>query len=293
VRAVVAIGIGLGLALLWPYSPLLGQSSLRYASEGTPFGKAPLHDFKNLYWVALPCAAYVSLRLRKHAFWILGFLATLGALKLWRTMGYDYGNRYSLFAAFFGHFLVAEMMAIGAFSLFGTKPQLSAQRRSAQLERWFAIAMLLVALLAWVRAPFVKDRGSELRWPSLEAGASSPHDAYYGRFTGLRQHLSESDVVMAPRVHLVFDIAAITGAHFISAPYTVRVPDQDARNRDMFVFFDAATDADERDAIARQRGVTKVLLLDWQFEALLHTFRKDFGQPVYAGEGVALFGVDG
>jgi hypothetical protein len=291
-RAVAALGIGFSVALLWPYSPLLGQSSITHSPEGSPFGKAPLQDFKNLYWVALPSAAYLTLRLRKHAFWVLGFLATLGALKLWRTLHYDYGNRYSLFAAFFAQFLLAEMMALGAFALFASKPELSAQRRFSRLERWFAIALLFSALVAWLPAPYITEHRAELRWPIPETAAISPHDAYYARFTELRRHLSENDIVLMPNVHLVFDIAAITGARFVSAPYTVRVADQAARAHDVNAFFDPATDPDTRDAIARRRGATKVLLLNWQFEALLRTFRKDFGRPVYKDREMALFVVD-
>src|SRR5262249_34895323 len=98
------------------------------------------------------------------------------------------------------------------------------------------------------------------------------------------------DVVLLVTSHLAFDIASITGARFVSAPYMVRVPDQGARENDARVFFEPATLPDKRDEVAARRGATKVLLLAWQFE-LLSKFEKQFGKPLYKDAEYALFAI--
>lgn len=39
---------------------------------------------------------------------IAGFIATFAALQAFRSLGFDYGNRYAFFQAFFAQALVAE-----------------------------------------------------------------------------------------------------------------------------------------------------------------------------------------
>jgi hypothetical protein len=270
---------------------LLGQSSIARIKESSAFGKSPFSDLSSLYCLALPCAAYLTLRLRKHRFWLLGLAATLAALLFWRWLGFDYGNRYAFFMAFFAQFMLAEVMALGLLAVFRPLVELSPSRASATLDRPAAIIVLACTLVAWVPSPMWKAQGSTVRSPLALLQMSSPHDAYYAKFPELRRYLSDRDVVLMWSSHLVFDVASITGARFISAPYTVRVPDQDARARDVHVFFDPATDSDERVGIAHGRGATKVLLLSWQFK-LLDEFTQLFGEPLYRDGGCALFDVN-
>jgi hypothetical protein len=290
-RTVVSIVLAFGLALLWPYSPLLGQLSFTSAAEGTPFGETPFFDFFNLYLVALPCVAYLALRLRKHGFWSAGFVATIGALKLWQAIGINYGDRYSLFASMFAQFLLAEVMALGAFALLRGRRELLASQRFPRLDRWFTIAMLLAALVAWLPAPWLEERGAELTWPTAEPGALSPHDEYYARFSELRPYLSSDDVVLLPSTLLAFDIASITGARVVSSPHAGRVPDHAARREDVRAFFQPGQRKKTLLRIAVRYGATKVLVPSEEF-AVLPSFRKIFGRPLYEDAAFALFAVE-
>ena len=284
----VPLALAAGVGLLWPYSPLLGQSSIARIREPSPFGKAPFSDLLNLYCLALPCAAYLMLRLRRHGFWLLGLAATLAALMLWRWLGLDYGNRYAFFMAFFAQFMLAEVMALGLLAVFRPLVELSPSRASATLDRPAAILVLAATLVAWVPSPMWKEHGSKVWSPVDLLKLSSPHDAYYAKFPELRRYLSRQDVLLMPSSHLVFDVASLTGARFVSAPYTVRVPDQHARARDVRVFFDPATAPAERLNIAQRSRATKVLVLNWQFN-LIETLTQLFGPALYRDQGCALF----
>ena len=233
-QLLAALAVGFGLALLWPYSPLLGQSSLLAAKEGAPFGASPFIDFPNLYYLALPCAAYLVLRLRRHGFWLLGMVVTLGVLMLWRRLGIDYGNRYAFFGAFFAQFLLAEVMALGLLGLSRPLCELSAARRWPWLDRPLTLAVALGALSVWQPSPMWKEHGKAVRPPWALLRAPSAHDVYYARFGALKPLLTGDDVVLAQSSDgLVFELAAITHAHFVSAPYMVRVPDQGQREADV------------------------------------------------------------
>lgn len=291
-RVLVCLALATGLALLWPYSPLLGQSSLLSFREGAPFGRRPITESLNLYILGFVCAAYLVLRLRKHGFWVLGCLVTLAMLRVWRLLGVSYGNRYAYFAAFFVQFLVAEVMALGVLSLWRPLTELSPARRFPKLDQPLSLGVLLGALLGWIPSPMMKKVGKEFRWPVAAADAPSAHDAYYARIPALERYISASDIVLLGTSHLAFDIASITGAHFVTAPYMVRVLDQGARENDARVFFDPATSADKRDEIAARRGATKVLLLlRWQLE-LLAKFEAQYGRPLYKDGEYALFALD-
>ena len=290
-QLLAALAGGFGLALLWPYSPLLGQSSLLAAQEGAPFGASPFIDFPNLYYLALPCAAYLVLRLRRHGFWLLGMVVTLGVLMLWRRLGIDYGNRYAFFGAFFAQFLLAEVMALGLLGLSRPLYELSAARRRPWLDRPLTLAVALSALSAWQPSPMWREYGKAVRPPWALLRAPSAHDAYYARFGALKPLLTGDDVVLAQSSDgLVFDLAAITHAHFVSASFMVRVPDQGQREADVQNFFDPESSADRRQEIALRRRATKVLLMSRQF-ALLEPLQRKLGRPLYQDDEFAVFAV--
>ena len=286
-RLLAALALAGGLSLLWPYPATVGEGSL-HIQEGSHFGRNPIQDLKNLYWAALPCAAYLYGRLRKHEVWVYGFMATLAALWLWRRLGVEYGNRYTFFAAFVAQFAVAEAMAFGVFALARPLGELPSERKWPALDRPVAIGLLVASLLASVPSPMYSEHRAELRLPLLESGELSPHDAYYTRYSDLRAHLQKQDIVMCWRMRPIFDLAALSGTRFVNAPFLVRVPDAAEREEDMRSFYDPNSSSDTRDEIVQRRGVTKIILLPDQF-AIFEDLREQYGDPLYRDSEWALF----
>jgi hypothetical protein len=292
-RVLGAFALALGAALLWPYTPLLGQGGLLSTREGSPFGGHPIAESLNLYCIGFVCAAYLLVRVRKHEFWVLGCMATLAALRLWRVLGIEYGNRYAYFATFFMQFIIAEVMTMGLLSMSRPLAELPSARPLAGVDRPLTVAVLLAALVAWIPSPMLKKTKDDLlHWPTLARNATSPHDSYYQRVPALQRHLSPDDVVLMQSIHLVFDVASLTGARFVSSPYMVRVPDARERENDVYAFFDPATSPEQRAEIVQRRGVTKAVLLRRQF-GLFESFKEQFGPPEYKDGILIVFKVDG
>lgn len=288
-----AIVIALGLAAVWPYAPLFAQVSMSSVREPHDFGD-PLKDMPNLYAVALPCYMYLILRLRRHAFWLLGMLATFGALLVWQHVGLSFGNRYSFFVGFFAHFAVAEVMTLGIFALLGPLTELLAERRWPRLDRTFVASMLGLALVAWLPSPMLakahntKGEFGRLSSPLALLRQESPLDEYYRGFSELRPYLSEADLVLIPVSRDVFDLASITGARVISAPNAHQVPDRGARQRDVSQFFDPAASDEEREEVVQRRQPNKVILPGSHFR-ILDLLSRQYGRPTYQSAEYALW----
>jgi hypothetical protein len=288
-----AIVMAFGLAAIWPYAPLFSQLSMSSVREPHDFGD-PLKDMPNLYAVALPCYVYLILRLRRHAFWLLGLLATFGALLVWRQVGLSFGSRYSFFVGFFAHFAVAEVMALGVFALLGPLTELAAKRRWSRLDRAFVVAMLGLALVAWLPSPMrakacnTKGQYGALSTPLALLRQESPLDEYYRGFSELRPYLSEADLVLIPVSRDVFDLASITGARVISAPNAHQVPDRGERQRDVSQFFDPMASDEEREDVVQRRQPTKVILPGSHFQ-VLDLLTRQYGQPRYRSAEYALW----
>jgi hypothetical protein len=294
--ALGALGGGLGLTLLWPYASFFGQSSLQGTREGSIFGSSPFNDFPNLYALAIPGAAYLWWRLRRHGFWVLGALVTLAALFVWRRMGVSYGNRYAFYAAFFPQFILAEVMALGWAALLGPVPLLLAGRKLARWDKPLLISMLFVACTVWLASPMLATARQSEGWGKLwspRAVLRRPpqHDVYYAQFAGAADYLSPSDVVLMPVSRTVLDLASVTGASVVSTPLVLRLRDAGERFRSVAQFFDRRTPPQRRSAIALKYGVSRVLVPRRQFP-LLGELRKSFGEPLYQGDRYAVFGVE-
>jgi hypothetical protein len=290
--AVATTAVAVVLALSWPYSPFLGQGSLSGVNEGSTFGKSPFIDFPDLYAVAMPACAYLLLRLRRHGFWLLGLVATLAALALWRSLHISFGNRYAFFAAFFAQFLVAEVMALGIFALVGPLSELSPTRAFSWLDRPLSIIVLAAACVAWLPSPMIERAGKVPELGSLLSPAallelSSPEDAYYRQFADLRPYLARGDVVLTPVSRAVFDLASVTGAQVVSAPNALRVPDRIERGRDVSKFFERVTTRTERAEIVHRYGVTKIRVPEGD-NLLLAALTELFGEPVYRDHACAI-----
>lgn len=281
--------------LLWPYSSFFGQSSLQGVKEGSPFGRSPLIEFPNLYLLAVPCFAYVWFRLQRHGFWVLGLLASLVALLVWRQLGISYGNRYAFFAAFFPQLIVAEVMAWGIFALLGPLSELPPERRFFRWDRPLLIVLLAVACTSWLPSPML-DRARQTKdygtlWPPrVVLRRPSPHDAYYRQFAEVKPHVTPEDVVIMPVSRAVLDFASVTGASVVSTPLAMQVPDGGARFRAVNRFFDAKTSSEARLEIARKYGASKILVPSRHF-SLLPMLTKLLGEPTYKGPSYAIFDV--
>lgn len=283
------------MASLWPYTEFFGQSSLRDINEGSRFGDWFWLEFPNLYAVGAICFAYAILRLRRHAFWLLALLATLAALAVWRMMGFSFGNRYAFFAAFFPQFMVAEVMALGIFSLVGPLPELPPGRRHAAWDAPLLLIILFVACTAWLRSPMLARAKQTKDWGTLWSPAAilkrpSSHDAYYERYSELRPVLSEADTVLLPESRAAFDLAAITGASVVISPNAHRVPDRVARSRSVRSFFNPKTRPEVRIEIARRYGASKIVLPRRDF-GMLGTLTKSFGGPIHRSNAWAVLSI--
>jgi hypothetical protein len=222
-------------------------------------------------------------------------LVTLGVLGIWRAVGFSFGNRYALFAAFFAQFVLAEVIAFGIFSLLGPLTELPAVRPLANGDRPATVALSLAALTTWLPSPMMasarqtKDFGT-LWSPGDVLGRPSAHASYYAQFSELEPHLSPDDVVMMPISRTVFDLAAITGVAVVRSPNAHGVPDRHARTRDVKAFFDPTTSPELRRDIVRKYGVSKVIATRQEF-SILADLSQVFGEPVHRSENYAVYRV--
>jgi hypothetical protein len=247
---------GFVLALLWPYTPFLGQSSLREVAERSDLGREPFADQLDLYLVAIPCAAWLVTRARRHLFFVVGFAATAAALLLWRAIGVGFGNRYAFFMAFFAQFLVAEVATAGLLVLLRSPPV----GRSFWLDRVTPVALLLAAALAWIPSPMWKTKENTLPSPLALWRRPSTHDAYYAQFGALPAQVRRDDVVLMAGWQRAFDFLAITGAKVVSTRTLHRIPQTEARGQEMGLLFSEDARPEARLAIIRKYCATKVLL---------------------------------
>lgn len=290
-RAIALAGVvggGALIALSWPYFDIRTSPGLLRIREGSEFGDHPFRDMAGLYAVALPAAA-AFLLIRRHAFWIAAFLATFAALLCFRSLGFDYVNRYAFFQAFFAQALVAEAVGIAAAV---------ARRRTGDVEGEIAprlraaFVLIAVAALAFTLAsPVVRQERREgrplLSFRELFERPSS-HDEYYATLGEVGRHLDESDLVMMPVEHAAWDVAAITGARVVASLFSYRVPDYPERLRNVTRYFTGGTPAEERARIARAYGVTKVLVTD-RYSDLVGEISRALGAPIARAGTLVLF----
>jgi hypothetical protein len=287
IKPLAAAAIVLGLALIpaaaWPYSPFFGQSSMLGIKEGAPFGGFPWNEFPLTYAVGLACLGFLWWRLRRHGFWFMSLVATLGALGLWHVIHFEFGDRYALFALFPLQFAAAEVMAMGLYLALGLPAALP-----EPTHRWdkpAALAALAVICLSWLPSPMLKLAREPTGWGRLPSVASilerpPQHDAYYQALAPLNAHLSERDVVLTPVSRAVFDLASVTSASVVAAPNAWTVPDRLARVQAVNEFFSPNTSSSARVAIARRWGATHVLVPRSHFR-LLPALTPTFGPALY------------
>jgi hypothetical protein len=257
-----AVASGVVLTLLWPYFDILRSPGLLRIPEGSEFGDHPFRDMAGLYAVALPAAAGL-LVLRRHGFWLAAFAATFLALHVFRALGFDYGNRYAFFQAFYAQAFVAEAVGVAAVVLRRDREELPRKLSNSPLLRSGFVLLGAAVLVLTVTAPVAREESRAGR-PLLSFrelfDLPPTHDAYYARLGEVGNGLKESDVVMMPVEHAAWDVASITGARVVASLFAYRVPDFPARALAVHRFFAPEADRRWRGEILRRYGVTKVLL---------------------------------
>jgi hypothetical protein len=281
--AALVLGLALVPAALWPYSPFFGQKSMVGIKEGAPFGGFPWKEFPLTYALGLACLGYLWWRLRRHGFWTVSLVATLGALGIWHAIDFEFGDRYALFALFPLQFAIAEVMAMGLYLGLGLPAALPAP--TLRWEKAAVLAALAVICFSWLPSPMLKIARDSTGWGRLPSAANilrrpPQHDAYYQAFAPLTAHLSERDIVVTPVSRAVFDLASVTGASVVAAPNAWTVPDRLARVQAVNEFFAPKTAPAARVAIARRWHVTRVLIPRSHFH-LLPVLTQSFGPALY------------
>ena len=251
-----ATAAGAVLTYVWPYFDIMGSSGLLQFQEGSEFADHPFRDMAPLYVLAAVASVWL-LRARQHTVIMAGFAATWLALQVWRHFGFSYGNRYAFFQAFFAQVLVAEVAAIGLLQVFQQWTLVpDAQKLGAKL-RWLEPVFAVAAIALSLTAPIM--RGPVAGFRTLLA-LPSAHDAYYQRLGLLPRRLGRHDVVLMPFSYSTWDVASITGARVVIAPFAYRLPDFAQRVEDARRFFDTRSDSQVRAEIIERYKVSKVLL---------------------------------
>jgi hypothetical protein len=282
-----ALALGIGVSLLWPYySPLV---FLQFAgiAENSPFGSNPFAIMPVTYLLAA-AALLISPHRRIYQFWIVAFVATLGAWAAFRLIGLQYGDRYAFFMAFFAQFIVADCAAVALTRFLSPteEPRIGPRR---------AISALYLALFttacAFTPALHNPQRSRILSLHAWRNGASA-ENAYYRTWAPLRAVIRPGEVVMViPSYQVVFDIPAVTGASIVALPIMVGVPDGSERQRSVERFFSPGQSQDIRLQELRRWHTTKVMLIppvldrSAEMEALL-------GPPVWRDETRIIFAVE-
>ncbi len=288
------LAAAIALALPWPYFDIRVSPGLLKIPEGSEFGNHPFRDMAGLYALALPAALFFAARGR-HLFWLAGFAATFLALQAFRVLGFEYGNRYAFFQAFFAQAFVAEAAAFAVALLLPATERLPENLRIGPALRKALLLFGGATALLTAAAPAVREESRAGR-PLLtlrELAALPPtHDVYYARLGEVGQKLGPADIVMMPVEHAAWDVSSITGARVVASLFAYRVPDYNARVRDVARFFAPEADRSERRVILRRWGVTKVLLTP-RVSDRERGMASELGPPIARTETLILFDAAG
>jgi hypothetical protein len=249
-------GVAVGLCLAWPWYPFVRLFGFLGHTESMP--ATLTSTFWPLWAVALPCCLWCGWR-GVHRFWLLALAASSCVYVLARGLGVDYLARYVFFAAFCGQLVLADCMALALEAWWPTSTAAPPPTRLRPRERWAlsAVAMAALALMAWPGWPATSSR---LLAPGQLWQAPSSHQAFYAQYGPLRDVLGPKDVAMMPLSGHNWVVAATTGARLVASPLMDLIADRQRRRDDVDRFYATSTVPQERLAIARRHGVTKVLV---------------------------------
>lgn len=277
VALLVALGVGMALTLLWPYySPLL-LTEVGGVAENSRFGSRPFQVMPAVYMLGL-VAALSTYRDAGCRFLAAGFIASLAAWALFRMIGFQFGDRYVFFMAFFPQALIAIFATRSLQLLVNTS---IAAVLPTRFRRMTAVAYLVALALFLINAPI-------LRWEARLALSRSPdvwtampsEQAYYIRYQVLPAILGPADIIMMPVSHDTYDVAAATGAKVVAVPFGFSVPDFRERQADVQRFFSKDTDTHDRVVVLRRWKANKVLLSGESLERVTE-MTTALGDPIF------------
>jgi hypothetical protein len=260
----VGQGIAVGLCLAWPWSSFLRLFG--FLGHAEVFPATPISTFWPLWAVALPCCLWCAWR-GVHRFWLLALVASSCVYLLAHGLSVDFLARYVFFAAFCGQLVLADCMALALETWWSTSTAAPPPTRLRPRERWAlsAVAMAALALMTWPGWPATSSR---LLPPGQLWQAPSSHQTFYAAYGPLRDVLGPKDVAMMPLSGHNWALAATTGARLVATPLMHLIADHQRRQDDVRRFYATSTAPQERLAIARRHGVTKVLVrypMWWQW----------------------------
>lgn len=253
----VAVAAGMVLTLLWPfYSPLI-LANVSGVAENSRFGSRPFQAMPAVYVLGL-IAALAMGRDSRCRFLATGFVASLGAWAFFRAIGFQFGDRYVFFMAFFPQVLIA---IVAAWALKRCLSPSEAPVLPKRFQRGSGLAYLVALALFLVNAPILQwEARLALSRPADVWSAAPSEQAYYLRYRALPAVLGTADVIMMPDTHTTYDVAAVTGAKVVSVPFGFSVPDFRERQADVAHFFSEDMGMPERIAALRRWKANKVLL---------------------------------
>ncbi len=287
-KILAALVAAVCLSLLWPYYSLLQLGGFGTLAEDAPFGSQPFHFMLAVYALGL-VAAIPAIRAGRHLFWIVAFLATMGAWAAFRLAGLNYGDRYVFFMAFFPQVMIADAASLAIESVFRKTPN-GNQKRLARMGAGIYLAALVAAII-W--APSMRGEWRDLIGePSRLWHQPVVDKAFYDWLETYHAALKPGDVVMMPYTErvLAMDLAAVTGARMVAVQYSEDVPDFADRKSSVERFFSGGASAETRLGELKRWNANRIVLLGPTLE-LEPDITALAGKPIYRNPWVIIYRV--
>ncbi len=276
------------LSLLWPYYSLLQLGSFGSVSEGAPFGDRPFHFMLAVYTLGL-VAAIPAIRAGRHLFWIVAFIATMGAWAAFRLAGLNYGDRYVFFMAFFPQVLIADAAALAIERVWRKTPH-SNQTGIARMGAGLYLAALVAAII-WAPSMRGEWRGL-IKSPNFLWRFPAADKAFYNHWEPYRAALKPGDVVMMPydEGEPAMNLAAVTGARMVAVQFSDDVPDFLDRTASVDQFFSRGASAETRLGELRRWHANRIVLVGQALE-LEPDITALVGEPLYRDDSAIVYSV--
>ncbi len=288
VKILAVILAAVSLSLFWPYYSLFELGNFGTMVEGAPFGSQPFHFMLAVYTLGL-VAAIPAIKAGRHLFWVVAFVATMGAWATARLAGLNYGDRYIFFMAFFPQVIIADAAALAIERVWRKTPD-GNQKRLARMGSGIYLAALVAAII-WT--PIMRGEWMDLiRMPSSLWHMPATDKAFYDWMETYRTALKPGDVVMMSyneRV-LAMDLAAVTGARMVAVQFSDDVPDLPVRADSVERFFSSGASAETRLGELRRWQANRILLIGPTLE-LEPDITALVGKPIYRNPWVIIYRV--
>jgi hypothetical protein len=283
-----AIVAAVCLSLLWPYYSLFQLGDFGTVVEAAPFGDRPFHFMLGAYTLGL-IAAIQAIKAGRHLFLIVAFIATTGAWAAFHLGGFDYGDRYVFFMAFFPQVMIADAASRAIDCVRRKTPSVN-QTRFSRIGAGMFLAVLGAAIFL---APSMRGEWNNLmRSPYFLWRLPAAEEVFYKKWDPFRAALRPGDIVMMPYkdFEAAMYIAAVTGARMVAVAYSDDVPDFAVRKASTERFFSRGASAATRLNELKRWHANKIVLvapalnLEPDMEAL-------FGESIYHNASAIVFSV--